>query len=260
MNRLSADQVRIAALQYPTEGLFWWLGGQPGCVLVFWHVSWINDVWSEGKERMLPCVCTLNSSYSLRGNRCWQHPFFLSLSLCLSINLWPLSHTLFLYQLHPKLPFPNFPYLFPFVFPSSITWSTLLSLLLPLYPIPNICLCVFECFSPLSFFFYILVSLSFLSSLPAVRSWVLRSGSGWRVPVVRAWRAGRRPSTTANALPLATRWWAAQIWWVGALPKCRRAGASMIGPGLGRHWGWRARLALLSQMVSGTMCVCPSYY
>lgn len=57
---------------------------------------------------------------------------------------------------------------------------------------------------PVCFFFFFVPS--------SVRSWALRSGSGWRVLEVRAWRAGRRPSMTANAVPLATRWWAAASW------------------------------------------------
>lgn len=153
-------------------------------------------------------------------------PFFsLSLCLCLSINP-DLCHKLF--QLHPYLTFP---------LSTSLSGSSLPLLLLPLSPLLS--------FPPPPL----------LISLPAVRSWVLRSESGWRVLGVRAWRAGRRPSATASAVPLATRWWEAPSWWAGARPKCRRAGASTIGPGLGRRWGWRVRLALLSQMVSHTVCL-----
>lgn len=106
-------------------------------------------------------------------------------------------------------------------------------------------------FPPLSLIVF--SSFSSHDSSPAVRSWVLKSESGWRVPVVRAWRAGRHPSTNVSAVPLATAWWAVlRGWWVGARPKCRRAGASTIGRDSGRRWGWRAKLALLSQTVSGT--------
>lgn len=71
MNRLSGDRARVAALQDPTPRVCF--GGLAGSLAVFWcfgHVSWMDDVWAEGKDRSLPCVCALNSSHSLRGNRC----------------------------------------------------------------------------------------------------------------------------------------------------------------------------------------------
>lgn len=62
-------------------------GGLVGSLALFWcfgHVSWMDDVWSKGKDRTVPFVWALNSSHSLRGNRCWQHPLFVSLLVSLS--------------------------------------------------------------------------------------------------------------------------------------------------------------------------------
>lgn len=235
-------------------------GGLVGSLALFWcfgHVSWMDDVWSKGKDRTVPFVWALNSSHSLRGNRCWQHPLFVSLLVSLS-EPQSVSHisSFFVTSIlnsHSSL------------FPLYI-WSFFLSLLPPPPP------CLFSCTSFLLSYYITsflstdmnvshhirchllcssaIFSLSCLLSLHAVRSWALRNGSAWRALVVRVWRVGRRPWMTANAVPLATRWWAAQNWWAAALPKCRRAGASMIGPGLGRLWGWRASLVQLSQMVS----------
>lgn len=62
-------------------------GGLVGSLALFWcfgHVSWMDDVWSKGKDRTVPFVWALNSSHSLRGNRCWQLPLFVSLLVSLS--------------------------------------------------------------------------------------------------------------------------------------------------------------------------------
>lgn len=84
---------------------------------------------------------------------------------------------------------------------------------------------------------------------PAVRSWASKSGFGWPALVVRAWRTGSCPSTTASVVPPATTWWEEPSWWEEAQPKCRRAGASTIERAFGRRWGWRVRPVLRSRTV-----------
>lgn len=97
-----ADWVGFAALQDPIKKLCF--GALAGSLALFWCfglVIWMDEVWSKGNGRTLPCVCALNSAHSLRGNRCWQHPFFslyvslstpTSVSHFLSLSILTLTH------------------------------------------------------------------------------------------------------------------------------------------------------------------------
>lgn len=228
-----------------------------GFVLVLWWAVWLcsgvlgmSAGWMMFSLKEKTERCPVSAPWTLLN--LWGEidvdsiPVFLFLCLSIDPNL---CLTLFLFQFHPWLTFPQFSsWSLCLTYPSMFLWMFLSSLPISA-SLNSLCLS--------SFSLYVLRSLP--PSLPAVRSWALRSESGWQVLVVRAWRAGRHPSMNANAVPPATMCAVLMGWWVGAQPKYRKAGASMIGRGLGRRWGWRARLALLSQMVSGTMCVCPSY-
>lgn len=150
-------------------------GGLVGSLALFWcfgHVSWMDDVWSKGKDRTVPFVWALNSSHSLRGNRCWQHPLFVSLLVSLSepqsvshissffvtsilnshSSLFPLYiWSFFLSLLPPPSPVSFLSHIFP---------TFLLYYLFPFY--------WYECFSPypLSSSLLLCYFLSLLSSLP----------------------------------------------------------------------------------------------
>lgn len=101
----------------------------------------MDDVWAEGKDRMLPCVCALNSSHSLRGNRCWQCLFFLSPSFCAFLST-SICHTFFffVYQSNPN-----------WALPLSIFFSCLFSFLLNYPSLFWLYFLLFLCSQKLSF-------------------------------------------------------------------------------------------------------------
>ncbi len=117
-------------IDYQVAALRVYFGGLAGSLAVFWcfgHVSWMDDVWAEGEDRTLPCVCALNSSHSLRGNRCWQHPFFFSLLVSVCVYQPDLCHIL-------AFPINSLSPIFPSPFP---LWIITSSLLLPLSHLPT---------------------------------------------------------------------------------------------------------------------------
>lgn len=216
------------SLQHFGKGLFQWLCS---CVLIFWACQMLDDVWAEGKDRCCPPseLWTLLNLWREIG----VDSIFFSLPLCVYVPWLSLStHS-------SSLPPTHFPQFHLFALWIFIILASLVGPLSSSVPFPP---------PPLSATFRSPTS----HFPPAVRSWVLRSGCGWPVLAVRAWRAGRCLSMTANAVPLATMWREVLSWWVGARPKCRRVGASMTGPALGPRWGWRVKLALQPLMVSYT--------